>query len=104
MEKLDYRLPAQACPAHRAAALCGVVGSGNLEILIRPGDDAAICQITVHTSARGFGHIWQEVLAEFASQHPAGGTHIAINDMGATPAVVTLRLGQALNDYLGDTP
>ena len=31
----------------------------------------------------------------------AGGTAIAINDMGATPAVVSLRLAQALAEYRG---
>ncbi|MBK7955321.1 MAG: malonate decarboxylase acyl carrier protein [Candidatus Accumulibacter sp.] len=84
-------------------ALCGVVGSGNLEILVRPGDDVGVCDVTVKTSARGFGEIWHAVLAEFAGDNPAGGTRILINDMGATPAVVSLRLGQALMEYLGDS-
>jgi malonate decarboxylase delta subunit len=103
MEQLQFQLKTQSAPAQASdhSALCGVVGSGNLEILIRPAPGADHCEVSVNTSARGFGTIWQAVLEEFASRYPAGGTHIAIHDMGATPAVVSLRLGQALSDYLG---
>ena len=100
METLNFRL--ESAPAERAAApsvLCGVVGSGNLEILLRQGDEPTVCTVEVKTAARGFGDTWQAVLDAFVASHPAGGTHIAINDMGATPAVVSLRLEQTLSDY-----
>ncbi|UCV11520.1 malonate decarboxylase acyl carrier protein [Dechloromonas denitrificans] len=101
METLEFRF--DSAPAARAAdpALCGVVGSGNLEILIKTGIEPAACRVSIKTSARGFGEVWQAVLGEFAAGHPAGGTVIVINDMGATPAVVTLRLAQGLAEYLG---
>lgn len=101
METLNFRF--DSAPVSRAAnpALCGVVGSGNLEILVQAGDAAAVCQVSIKTSARGFGETWRAVLGSFAAAHAAGGTAIAINDMGATPAVVTLRLAQALADYQG---
>ena len=101
MEKLEYHFSTPTIKPAHGAVLCGVVGSGNLEVLVRPADAAASCTIEIKTSARGFGDIWQAVLAEFISQHAVGGTHIAINDMGATPAVVTLRLGQAISQYAG---
>ena len=101
METLEYRFASAPAAQPETPALCGVVGSGNLEILVTPGDDAQTCAVSVKTSARGFGDIWQAVLGAFASGHAAGGTRIAINDMGATPAVVSLRLGQALADYQG---
>ena len=101
METLDYRFNSKPLPLAANPALCGVVGSGNLEILVRPGDDPAICQVCIKTSARGFGEIWQAVIGDFAAGHLAGGTSIAINDMGATPAVVSLRLAQALAEYQG---
>ena len=101
MEKIEFRLAsAPAAPAQQAA-LCGVVGSGNLEILLRPADEPGVCEVLILTSARGFGEIWRAVLEEFAAHNPAGGTRIHINDMGATPAVVSLRLSQALSDYQG---
>jgi malonate decarboxylase delta subunit len=103
METLEFRFDSAPAPALRAAdpALCGVVGSGNLEILIKTGIEPSACRVSIKTSARGFGEVWQAVLGEFAAAHPAGGTVIAINDMGATPAVVTLRLAQGLAEYLG---
>ncbi len=102
METLDFRF--DSVPAARAAepALCGVLGSGNLEILVKASDLPSACQVRIKTSARGFGETWRAVLASFAASHPAGGTTIAINDMGATPAVVSLRLTQALAEYRGN--
>jgi malonate decarboxylase delta subunit len=103
METLDFRF--DSAPAPRAAdpALCGVVGSGNLEILLKTGIEPSACRVSIKTSARGFGETWQAVLGSFAATHAAGGTVIAINDMGATPAVVSLRLAQALAEYQGGT-
>lgn len=92
-----------SAPASQAGepALCGVVGSGNLEILIKTGIEPNACRVSIKTSARGFGETWRAVLSEFATSHRAGGTVIAINDMGATPAVVMLRLAQGLAEYQG---
>lgn len=101
MEKLDFSFPSQPAPCVANPALCGVVGSGNLEILVQAGAEPASCAVSIKTSARGFGETWRAVLGSFAASHAAGGTAIAINDMGATPAVVTLRLAQALADYQG---
>ena len=101
METLEFRINTQPVQPAAGATLSGVVGSGNLEILVRRGHEADVCVITVKTSARGFGQIWEAVLDEFCTRHPTGGTCIDINDMGATPAVVTLRLGQAFSEYTG---
>lgn len=101
METLHFRFDSRPAGASTHPALCGVVGSGNLEILIQAGDELQACAISIKTSARGFGATWQAVLGSFAASHPAGGTAIAINDMGATPAVVSLRLAQALAEYRG---
>jgi hypothetical protein len=55
-------------------------------------------------SARGFRDIWHAVLEAFATQHAVGHVDVTINDMGATPAVVTLRLEQALAAFAEGTP
>lgn len=104
METLDFHFDSTPLPQNAAPALCGVVGSGNLEILIKAGEQADACQVHIKTSARGFGDTWRAVLGNFAANHAAGGTRIAINDMGATPAVVSLRLAQALAEYQGEHP
>ena len=84
------------------AVLVGVVGSGNLEVLIEPSDIPG-CQVRVSTSARGFAPIWTAVMADFFSRHPLQGVTVSINDMGATPAVVSLRLDQAVAELKART-
>ena len=76
--------------------LSGVVGSGDLEVLVERGDDSGSATINVSTSVAGFDEVWNRVLSDFASESAAvGGTSVAINDMGAVPAVVRIRLRQA---------
>ena len=96
MEKLEYTLPGQRTAPAFAPLLVGVVGSGNLEVLLEPISGSAVCRYTINTSARGFGTIWQAVVQSFHQRHGYQGLCITINDMGATPAVVSLRLDQAL--------
>jgi malonate decarboxylase delta subunit len=95
MERLRFEFDGGRPVASFAPTLVGVVGSGNLEVLVEshPG---ANCTVEVETSARGFGHIWQAVLRDFHERHPLAGVRLSINDMGATPAVVGLRLDQAI--------
>ena len=100
MEKFNLRISSIPAEISRDASLCGVVGSGNLEILFKKGEDPSACFFEVNTSANGFAATWESVLQDFAENNEVGGIKVAINDMGATPAVVTLRLGQGLAMYL----
>jgi malonate decarboxylase delta subunit len=54
----------------------------------------------VSTSAQGFGEIWQAVLSDFVARYNLANLQISINDGGSTPAVVCLRLDQAMEEYL----
>ena len=95
MEHLTYQLTGhKALPAFDAV-LVGVVGSGNLEVLMEQGTDPAHCTFSINTSALGFGRIWEAVVQNFQARHQLAGVAVSINDMGATPAVVSLRLDQA---------
>lgn len=104
METLEFSFASQPLAGARPPAIRGVVGSGNLEVLLVAAPDDVACQVTVHTSARGFRDIWHAVLEAFATRHPVGYVGVTINDMGATPAVVTLRLEQALAAFAEGTP
>jgi len=95
LEALDFNFPGTRPAGAFAPVLVGVVGSGNLEVLLEAAGGAD-CAVRVETSARGFGAIWEAVLADFHTRHPLGGVRISINDMGATPAIVSLRLDQAV--------
>jgi malonate decarboxylase delta subunit len=81
--------------------LVGVVGSGNLEVLVEPADLGGGCRVDVTTAAVGFTAIWRAVLDDFFARHPLADVRVSVNDMGATPAVVALRLDQAIEDFEG---
>lgn len=95
IEKMQFEFDGSRPVAPFAPVLVGVVGSGNLEVMLEPAAGAR-CSVEVETSARGFRPIWQAVLSDFHERHALAGLRVSINDMGATPAVVSLRLEQAV--------
>ena len=98
MELLNYRFEGGE-PMTGATTLVGVLSSGNLEILVESAALDQACEIEICTAAAGFGDIWQAVLTDFFARHPAANIRISINDAGATPAVVSLRLDQAMESF-----
>ena len=83
------------------AVLVGVVSSGNLEVMIETADLNGSSQVHVSTKASGFAEIWEAVISDFATRHDLSNLRISINDGGSTPAVVSLRLDQAMQEFLG---
>jgi malonate decarboxylase delta subunit len=105
MERLEFELPsARPAVAAGAPVLVGVVASGNLEVLVEPVDLPDRCRFVVSTSANGFGEVWRAVLEDFAAERAVAGLAFSVNDAGATPAVVSLRLEQAAEEFLGVSP
>ena len=104
MERLHYRFAGGKPAPSGAARLVGVVGSGNLEVLIEPAAQSGACTIEISTAALGFGKIWEAVIADFFARHPLADVRISINDNGATPAIVSLRLDQAVEEFLAPVP
>jgi malonate decarboxylase delta subunit len=92
MEVLTYDYPAAITPVNGRAHV-GVVGSGDLEILMEPSPDGQ-AHVIVTTSVNGYGAIWSSVIERFVARHGRA-VSIEINDFGATPGMVALRLGQA---------
>jgi malonate decarboxylase delta subunit len=91
MERLSFTYPAREAVARRVHV--GVVGSGDLEVLLEPSADQD-AHVAVTTSVDGFARVWKHVLDRFFTRF-AGAAAIEINDFGATPGVVLLRLEQA---------
>lgn len=104
METLHYRFEAGSRPLASAPQLVGVVSSGNLEVLIERAALGGACEIEVRTAANGFGATWEAVMADFHARWQLSDARICINDMGATPAVVSLRLDQAVESMTGGAP
>ena len=78
-----------------------MVGSGNLEVLSSRRELGGACAIEIKTaaaaSARSGRRCW--TTSTRAIRWPD--VRISINDMGATPAVVSLRLDQAVEELRG---
>jgi malonate decarboxylase delta subunit len=91
MEHLTFDYPARRAVTTRAHV--GVVGSGDLEVLLSPAATMT-AQVVVRTSVDGYSHIWKSVLDRFFTRFD-GAVQIEINDFGATPGVVALRLAEA---------
>lgn len=98
MESFDQSFPSEAIawPASKKWALAGVVGSGNLEVLIEPADSAEVTY-SVSTSIPGYKDSWLAALKDFADHYAVGGTKITIHDQGGAPVVIKMRLRQALD-------
>ncbi|MDB5919861.1 MAG: mdcC [Massilia sp.] len=101
METLSYRFEGGKRGLPPQPQVVGVVGSGNLEVLIESKPLGGACTIEIKTAAVGFGATWQAVMRDFHERWQLMDASIAINDMGATPAVVSLRLDQAAETMLG---
>lgn len=93
MEKLSFQFKTNE-PISKPIHL-GVVSSGDLEILIRPTNEKGQTDVSIVTGSDGFKTVWENVLNRFFERYPIEAT-IQINDFGATPGVVYLRLTQVL--------
>ena len=92
MERIEFDYPAKRKVSGRAHV--GVVGSGDLEVLLEPAAGNS-SHVLIRTSVDGFRETWKAVLDRFFSRYD-GAVRIEINDAGATPGSVQLRLEQAV--------
>ena len=97
MEKLTITLQApRAAAGSRQLAIIGVVASGDLEVLVERTEPADRCVVEIATAAHGFADLWQAVLQDFVNRRPAGGLRFSLNDGGARPDTVSIRLAQGV--------
>jgi len=96
MEKHEFEYSAGAPAAGRAVV--GVVGSGDLEVLLEPAP-AGLSTVRITTSVDGYGRVWKAQLDRVfngAVVGPGGpAVALEISDFGATPGVVGMRIAQA---------
>jgi malonate decarboxylase delta subunit len=102
MEQLNYRFAARdRARGDGVSALVGVVASGNLEVLVERVLPDTECEIEIQTAAVGFGAVWEAVVADFVERRSPGGLRVSVNDGGARPDMVSLRLAQAVRALEG---
>lgn len=99
MEILNFEFAAQGVAKQRA--LVGCVGSGDLEILVELKEGDTL-NIQVTTSVDGSQVRWKNLFERVFAMQQLPAVNIEINDFGATPGVVRLRLEQALEEVQHD--
>ena len=92
MEKYNFKYKAIKSIPNRAHV--GVVGSGDLEVLMDKGNND-LSEVLVRTRFDGYKNIWDKILKKFFEENDVC-VNIEINDFGATPGMIKLRLLQAL--------
>lgn len=92
MEHFEFDYPTATRRVNKKAHI-GVVGSGDMEVLMEPAETAS-AHVSILTSVDGFGRSWKAVMDRFFARFDAA-VRIDINDAGATPGSVMLRLEQA---------
>lgn len=92
METLTFKYKGTKKISNRAHV--GVVGSGDLEILMDPSKDN-FTTVVIRTRFDGYKEIWKNILDKFFSTNDVAAS-FEINDYGATPGMVSMRLLQAL--------
>jgi malonate decarboxylase delta subunit len=95
METLKFRHTAKhRLSGTKGQAIIGVVASGNLEVLLERVLPESACEVEVATPLTGYAETWEAVVAEFVERFSPGGLRISVNDGGARPDTVYLRLMQ----------
>ncbi len=95
MENLKIKHTAKTRLAgKKSQAIIGVVASGNLEVLLERVLPDKHCEVDIATPVKGYDDTWKAVVAEFVERSSPGGLRISINDGGARPDTVYLRLMQ----------
>lgn len=94
METMTFSYAAQGAAAGRAVA--GVVASGDLQVLLEPS--AGRTEIHIITSVDGKASVWSALLDRIFASAQLPAARIGIDDCGATPGVVRLRIEQAFEE------
>ena len=95
MEKIVFEYPAGQPASGRV--LTGVVSSGDLEVLLEPNAVGATT-VSITTSVTGMHRVWEALLNRVLTAAPLPAAKIEINDFGATPGVVRMRIEQAFEE------
>lgn len=100
MEKMAFSFNITGEPNRGKRTVCGVVGSGNLEVIVEE-NKAPKTEFIIQTSVPHYQSVWALVIEDFIKEYQPTGLLFTLNDNGATPPVVSLRLRQAFELFQG---
>ena len=91
-----YQDAVKRATGEKTYGIPGVVASGHLEVWLERVLDGTRCEVHVKTPVGGFGDVWRAVVADFIERYSPGGLRVSVNDGGARPDTVSLRLAQGV--------
>ena len=94
--KLDFEFKAENPKAIASSFHYGVVGSGDMEVIMEKKNLGGKAAFRVVTPVSGYDAVWEKVLGRFVQESGVGDVSFSINDNNATPVVVSIRMRQAL--------
>src|SRR5690606_19264365 len=94
METMSFSYAARG--AAKGRAVVGVVASGDLQVLLEPAAERTEIHIT--TSVDGKAAVWSALLERVFAAADLPAARLDIDDCGATPGVVRLRIEQAFEE------
>lgn len=94
--KFTFKAPEGYRTFSRKWSHSGVVGSGDMEVLMQRESLNGHVKFTVTTPVKGFDDVWEKVLDRFVKESKMGDVAIEINDNNSTPYIVLTRLRQAV--------
>ena len=100
MESMVFNFDLSGKKAQGQRTVCGVVGSGNLEIIVEENNSMQT-RFEIETVVEHYQPIWSLVIENFVKEYHPVGLKFTLNDNGATPVVVSLRLRQAFEAFNG---
>ncbi len=96
METLKFEYSATHSVSEKT--IVGVVGSGDLEILINPNTMQDKLEISVSSSSNKTSEQWQIIFDRILGTRALPAVCMEINDFAATPGVIRVRMEQALEE------
>lgn len=99
MENYEFRFAMIQKLTEKPPVTVGIAGSGNLEVTIKPRTDDTDTVFQVSTPVGGYQDTWLAAFERFVEDYPFSSLTYIINDAGASPPAVSLRLRQAFEAY-----
>ena len=100
MESMTFDFTLSGARSTGQRTVCGVVGSGNLEVIVEENNSLQT-RFEIETAVEHYKPIWSMVIEDFVNEYQPVGLKFILNDNGAPPPVVSLRLKQAFETFKG---
>jgi malonate decarboxylase acyl carrier protein len=98
MESMTFDFTLSGARSKGQRTVCGVVGSGNLEVIVEENNSLKT-RFEIETAVEHYKPIWSMVVEDFVNEYQPVGLKFVLNDNGAPPPVVSLRLKQAFEAF-----